>query len=179
VGFVGGIPAPVIKRFEAGFAQGVRFQNPAADVLVHYIGADASAFQNPYAGYRAALDLIDQQVDVVFAAAGATGLGVYQAASDRSVYAIGVDTSQNYLHPEVMVSSMLKRVDVAVYEALEAWATQSWTPEQVTVGLAEGAIGYALDRFNAKLVPAALQIELDALATQIATGEIKVQAVVP
>ena len=106
---------------------------------------------------------------MVFAAAGGTGVGVYQAAKDSGKLAIGVDSNQNHLQPGTMLTSMLKRVDVAVYNV-----SKSFTPGITVLGLKEGGVDYAMDTHNAKLVTADMKKRVDAAKADIISGKIKV-----
>ena len=116
----------------------------------------------------------DRGADVVYAAAGGTGIGVYQAAKDEGKLAIGVDSNQNHLHPGTMLSSMVKGVDIAVYNSFKAGADGNWSPGIEVLGLAEDGVGWALDEHNAGLVSDAMKSEIEALQQKIVSGEIKV-----
>lgn len=116
VGFVGGIDSPLINRFEGGFVQGVRYIDEDIEIQRSY----ADSFGDPARGREVALSMIDNGADVIYHAAGGTGAGVFEAAEEEGQYAIGVDSNQNYLHPGYIIASMLKQVDVAVFEAVQA-----------------------------------------------------------
>ena len=129
-----------------------------------------AAWGDPARGGELAKAQFAKGVDVVFAAAGGTGIGVYQAAKDAGKLAIGVDSNQNHLQPGTMLTSMLKRVDVAVYNI-----SKSVKPGSVTVlGLKEGGVDYAMDENNAKLVSADMKAKVDAAKADIISGKIKV-----
>ena len=117
VGFVGGMDIPLIRNFAYGYEQGVKHVNPNGEVIVNYTGTTPAAWNDPARGGELAIGQFGQGADVVYAAAGATGLGVLQAAADEGKLSIGVDSNQNYLHPGSVLTSMLKRVDVAVHDA--------------------------------------------------------------
>jgi len=169
VGFVGGMDIPLIRRFQCGFEQGAKYANPKAEVSANMTGTTPAAWNDPAKGAELAKAQFAKGVDVIFAAAGGTGNGVYQAAKDAGKYAIGVDSNQNYLHPGTMLTSMVKRVDVAVYNAFKG------TKPGVTVlGLKEGGVDYALDQHNEKLVPAAMKQKVDAAKADIIAGKINV-----
>ena len=119
VGFIGGMDIPLIRRFECGFAQGAKYQNDAAEVMTNMIGSTGAAFNNPSKGGELAKSQFGKGADVVFAAAGGSGAGVYQAAKDEGKYAIGVDSNQNYLQPGTMLTSMVKRVGDAAYKSFD------------------------------------------------------------
>ena len=169
VGFVGGMDIPLIRRFECGYEQGAKFANPKADVFANMTGTTGSAWNDPTRGGELAKAQFAKGADVVFAAAGGTGVGVYQAAKDGGKLAIGVDSNQNHLQPGTMLTSMLKRVDVAVYNV-----SKSFAPGVTVLGLKEGGVDYAMDANNAKLVTADMKKRVDAAKADIISGKIKV-----
>jgi len=169
VGFVGGMDIPLIRKFECGYEQGAKAANPKAEVFKNMTGTTASAWNDPTRGGELAKAQFAKGVDVVFAAAGGTGVGVYQAAKDAGKLAIGVDSNQNHLQPGTMLSSMVKRVDVAVYNVLK-----EWKPGISVLGLKEGGVEYAVDANNARLIAPAIKTKLDAYKADIIAGKIKV-----
>lgn len=170
VGFIGGMDIPLIRKFQCGFEQGAKHANPKAEVTSNMTGTTPAAWNDPTRGGELAKAQFAKGVDVVFAAAGGTGTGVYQAAKDGGKLAIGVDSNQNHLHPGTMLTSMVKRVDVAVYNLFK-----KVTPGQLTVlGLKEGGVDYALDQHNAKLVSADMKKKVDAAKADIIAGKIQV-----
>ena len=118
VGFVGGMDIPLIRKFALGYVEGAKHINPDIEIYQNMTGTTPSAWNDPTRGGELARSQFDRGADVVYAAAGGTGIGVYQAAKDAGKLAIGVDSNQNYMHPGTMLTSMIKRVDVAVYEVL-------------------------------------------------------------
>ena len=169
VGFVGGMDIPLIRKFQCGFEQGARYANPKAQVSANMTGTTPAAWNDPARGAELAKAQFAGGVDVIFAAAGGTGTGVYQAAKDAGKLAIGVDSNQNHIHPGTMLTSMVKRVDVAVYNAFKGV-----TPGVSSLGLKEGGVDYALDEHNAKLVSADMKKKVDAAKADIISGKIKV-----
>jgi basic membrane protein A and related proteins len=169
VGFVGGMDIPLIRRFQCGFEQGAKYANPSAQVSANMTGTTPAAWNDPSRGAELAKAQFAGGVDVVFAAAGGTGIGVYQAAKDAGKFAIGVDSNQNHLQPGTMLTSMVKRVDVAVYNAFKGIK-----PGVTSLGLAEGGVDYAMDEHNAKLVSADMKKKVDAAKADIVSGKIKV-----
>jgi basic membrane protein A and related proteins len=172
VGFVGGMDIPLIRKFACGYAQGVKAVNPDATVVANMTGTTPAAWNDPVRGGELARAQVSQGADVIFAAAGGTGLGVLQAAEDAGVKSVGVDSNQNYLHPGSVLTSMLKRVDVAVFEAMSAGADLE-TGVQV-LGLAEEGVGYAIDEHNDALITAEMRTAIDAARDAIIAGELAV-----
>jgi basic membrane protein A len=169
VGFIGGMDIPLIRKFQCGYEQGAKYANPKVDVVGNMTGTTPAAWNDPARGTELAKAQFAGGVDVVFAAAGGTGTGVYQAAKDAGKLAIGVDSNQNHLHPGTMLTSMVKRVDVAVYNAFKGV-----TPGTSALGLKEGGVDYALDDNNARLVSPEMKKKVDAAKADIIAGKIKV-----
>ncbi|MCU0910280.1 MAG: BMP family ABC transporter substrate-binding protein [Rhodobacteraceae bacterium] len=172
VGFVGGMDIPLIRKFACGYAQGVKAVNPDATIIANMTGTTPAAWNDPVKGGELAKAQISQGADVVYAAAGGTGIGVLQAVADEGKLSIGVDSNQNYLQPGSVLTSMLKRVDNAVYEAFTEGTDLQ--PGINVMGLANGGVGYAMDEHNAELVSAEMQAAVDEAAAKIASGEIAV-----
>jgi basic membrane protein A and related proteins len=172
VGFIGGMDIPLIRKFACGYAQGVLAVNPEATVIANMTGTTPAAWNDPVKGSELTLAQISQGADVVYAAAGGTGVGVLQTAADSNILSIGVDANQNYLHPGQVLTSMMKRVDNAVYQAFTDG------PELATgfnvMGVGNQGVGYALDEFNAPLITAEMQTAVDAAAASIADGSLAV-----
>jgi basic membrane protein A len=174
VGFVGGMEVPLIKKFEAGFRAGVAATNPKATVLVNYTGS----FDNVAAGKQVGQDLVSKGADIIFQAAGSDGLGVIQAVKEareakKNVFVIGVDSDQSPLAPEAVLSSMVKRVDLAVYEAIRDLHDGKLTGGDVVLGLKEGGVTYAPVRVEFPGREAALQ-KVEELRAKVVSGEIQV-----
>jgi basic membrane protein A len=169
VGFVGGMDIPLIRKFQCGYEQGAKYANPKVVLSANMTGTTPAAWNDPARGAELAKAQFAAGVDVVFAAAGATGVGVYQAAKDAGRLAIGVDSNQNHLQPGTMLTSMVKRVDVAVYTAFKGV-----TPGLSSIGLKENAVDYALDEHNARLVTPEMKKRVDAAKADIIAGKIKV-----
>ena len=172
VGFVGGMDIPLIRKFACGYAQGVKAVNEGATVIANMTGTTPAAWNDPVRGGEIARSQMSQGADVVYAAAGGTGVGVLQAVADEGKLSIGVDSNQNYLHPGSVLTSMLKRVDNAVFEAFTAG--ENLETGVVVMNLASGGVGYAMDENNAALVTAEMQAAVDAAAAKIASGELVV-----
>ncbi len=169
VGFVGGMDIPLIRKFQCGYEQGVKYVNPKAEVFANMTGTTGAAWNDPARGGELAKAQFAKGADVVFAAAGGTGIGVYQAAKDSKKLAIGVDSNQNHLQSGTMLTSMVKGVDVAVYNA-----AKNHKPGITVLGLKEGGVGYAMDTHNANLVTADMKKKLEAAKADIISGKLKV-----
>ena len=169
VGFVGGMDIPLIRKFQCGYEQGAKYGNGKAEVFGNMTGTTGAAWNDPARGGELAKAQFAKGADVVFAAAGGTGMGVYQAAKDGGKLAIGVDSNQNYVQPGTMLTSMVKRVDVAVYNI-----SKSFKPGISVLGLKEEGVGFAMDKNNEKLVPADMLKKVDAAKADIISGKIKV-----
>ena len=174
VGFVGGMDVPLIRRFQCGYEQGAKYANPKVETLANMTGTTPAAWSDPTRGGELARNQFSRGVDVIFAAAGGTGVGVYQAAKDQGRLAIGVDSNQNHLHPGTMLTSMMKRVDVAVFSISKAVKDGSWKPGVQVLGLKENGVALAMDEHNAKLVTPEMKKKLDAAQADIVAGRIKV-----
>ena len=169
VGFIGGMDIPLIRKFQCGYEQGAKAANAKVEVTSNMTGTTSSAWADPTRGGELTRAQFAKGVDVVFAAAGGTGMGVYQAAKDAGKLAIGVDSNQNHVQPGTMLTSMVKRVDVAVYNTMK-----EWKPGLSVLGLKEGGVDYAMDENNAKLVTPAVKAKVDAMKAEIIAGKIKV-----
>ncbi len=174
VGFVGGMDIPLIRNFAHGYEQGVKYVNPDAEVFVNMTGTTPAAWNDPAKGAELAQSQFDRGADVVYAAAGGTGIGVLQAAADSGKLSIGVDSNQNYLHPGSVLTSMLKRVDVAVYNAFKTGMDGTWKAGENNLGLAENGVGYALDDNNRSLITPEMEKKLEDAKAKIISGELEV-----
>src|SRR5215468_3987398 len=174
VGFVGGMDIPLIRKFACGYVQGVKYVNSSAEVFQNMTGTTGDAWNDPTKGGELAKSQFDRGADVVYAAAGGTGMGVYQAAKDAGKLAIGVDSNQNYIHPGTMLTSMMKRVDLATYNAFKTAKDGTWKPGLQVLGLKEEGVGWALDDNNKSLVTADMQAKVEAAKKDIIAGTIKV-----
>jgi basic membrane protein A len=169
VGFVGGMDIPLVRKFLCGYEQGARYARPQVQVMSSMTGTTPAAWTDPARGAELTKAQIAQGVDVVFAAAGTTGLGIMQAAKDAGKLSIGVDSNQNHLHPGSVLTSMVKRTDLAVYQAFKGV-----TPGITALGLKEGGLDYAMDEHNAKLVSADMKKQVEAARADIISGKLPV-----
>lgn len=169
LGFVGGQDIPLVRKVLCGYEQGAKYARPDIKVVWAMTGTTNAAWTDPARGAELTKTQVAQGADVLFAAAGTTGLGVLQAAKDLGILGVGVDSNQNGLHPGSILTSMLKRTDVAVYQAFKGVK-----PGITSLGLREGALDLAYDENNAKLVSASMRSRVEAAKADIVSGKIKV-----
>ena len=172
IGYVGGMDSPIIRRVGAAYAEGARSVRPDIQVLSTMTGTTAQAWVDPARGAELARSQLSRNADVIFAAAGASGLGALQAVADAGKLSIGVDSNQNGLHPGSVLTSMLKHTDVAVYDSLKAAAEGSWHGGAVSLGLKQQGVGWALDENNAKLITPAMRVRVGAATADIVAGKL-------
>ena len=175
VGFVGGMDVPLIHRFYCGYAYGARAVNPDVTVQEAYTGTTPAAWNDPVTAGELAKAQMDAGADVVYAAAGGSGLGVLQAMADAGKYSIGVDSNQNYLHPGSVLTSMLKRVDNAIYMSFEqAGDDATFEPGRHDLGLEEAGVDYAIDEHNEALITDEMKTRVEELKAGVIAGDIEV-----
>jgi len=177
VGFVGGMEIPLIRKFQAGFVAGVHAVDPKCEVLVKYAGNTGAAFKDPTKGKELALAEYHAGADIIFHASGSTGLGVFEAARELHKLAIGVDSDQYDEAPGFILTSMVKRVDTAVFETIQAVKEGRFTGGVRTLGLAEDGVKWVYDDRNKALIPDAVKARVDALQADIVAGKIHVPSV--
>jgi basic membrane protein A and related proteins len=173
VSFVGGMDIPLIHKFACGYAQGVKAAKADAKIIQNMTGDTGAAWNDPVKGGEITKGQMSQGSDVVYAAAGATGLGVLKAATEGGALAIGVDANQNYLYPGKMLTSMMKRVDVAVYNTMKD-GNDGFKGGIHALGLAEDGVGVAMDDNNKPLVTGDMAAKIEAARADIIAGKIKV-----
>lgn len=174
VGFVGGMDVPLIRRFQMGYEAGVKKTNPKATVSSSYVGVTADAWNNPAKAKELALAQYQGGTDIIFGAAGASNYGVFDAAEDQKKFAIGVDSNQNWVKPGFILTSMLKRVDVAVFNVIKDVKDGKFKGGTQRFGLSDKGIDYAVDQHNEKLLPADVRKKVDAIKADIEKGKITV-----
>jgi basic membrane protein A and related proteins len=175
VGFVGGMDIPLISKFECGYAQGVKYASGGKDeVFANMTGTTPAAWNDPVKGGELAKSQIDRGADVVYAAAGATGQGVLKAAADAGKLSIGVDSDQDYMFPGKVLTSALKRVDLATYKSFMDAKGGSWKPGIQVLGLKEGGVDYASDEYNKSLLTPEIKTKIDAIKADIISGKIQI-----
>ncbi|MBI5496795.1 MAG: BMP family ABC transporter substrate-binding protein [Deltaproteobacteria bacterium] len=174
LGFVGGMEIPLIHKFRAGYTAGARHVRPDAEVLVTFAGVTGEAFANPGKGKELALSLYGKGVDIIYHAAGSTGLGVFEAARAQKKLAIGVDSDQWAEAPGVVLTSMVKQVDVAVFDAVKAVQDGTFKGGVRELDLKGGGVDYIYDEHNKALIPDDVRAKVEALRAEIVAGRIAV-----
>lgn len=170
VGFVGGMEVPLIRKFQVGFEEGVKWANPNAQVLVNYAGA----FDDPGRGRELAISQYERGADIIYHAAGGTGSGVIDAAANNDFYAIGVDSDQDYMAPGKVLTSMIKRVDMAVYEVIKAAVEGTLEGGTWTFGVADGGVGTSEFKYTKDIIPQEVFDRVEEAKQKIISGEIVV-----
>ncbi len=176
VGFVGGMESPLIEKFEVGYRAGALHVCPRCEVIVQYAGVTPDAFRNPGRGKELALSQYGQGVDVIYHASGSTGLGVFEAARQTGNLAIGVDADQYAEAPGHVLTSMVKHVDEAVFDAAKLVTEHRFTGGIYQLGLAEHGVGYVYDEHNRSLIPDSVHTRVEQLRADIIAGRIQVPA---
>jgi basic membrane protein A len=174
LGFVGGMDIPLIHKFATGYEEGAHAVNPNIRVIQNYVGVTDAAWNNPGKGKELSVAQIGKGADVIFAAAGNSGLGAFDAAEQYDKFVIGVDSNQNWVKPGHVLTSMVKRVDNAVYQIVRDRVDGKFKGGIHVYGLDNEGIGYAMDEYNEKLIPADVIREVEAAKQKIIRGEIKV-----
>ena len=174
IGFIGGMDIPLIHRFEKGYEQGAKAANPNVKVIANYVGVTPAAWNNPGQGKELAIAQIGNGADVIFTAAGNSGLGAFDAAEQNKKFVIGVDSNQNWVKPGYVLTSMVKRIDNAVYQIIKDRVANQFQNGVHVYGLENQGVGYALDRYNEKLIPPEVIQKVDAAKQEIIDGKIQV-----
>ena len=174
IGFIGGMDVPLIRRFQLGYEAGIKKINPKAEIFINYLGVTGEAWNNPPKAKELALDQYSRGADVIFVAAGNSGLGVFDAAEAKKKFAIGVDSDQDWIKPGFILSSMMKHVDDAVFDSIKLFKEGKFTTGLTRYGVKSKGVDYAVDEYNAKLITADDKKELEELRLEIANGKIKV-----
>ncbi|PYE87418.1 BMP family lipoprotein [Phyllobacterium leguminum] len=174
VGFVGGMDVPLIRKFACGYVAGVKATSKDAKVIQNMTGDTPSAWNDPAKGAEIAKSQMDQGADVIYHAAGGTGIGVLQAVADAGKLGIGVDSNQDGLHPGHVLTSMVKRVDTAVYNAFKDAADGKFTAGTQNLGLKENGVDYSVDEYNEKLISPEMKKAVETAKADIIAGKITV-----
>ncbi len=174
IGFVGGMDIPLIHKFATGYEEGAKYVKPNIVVLRNYVGITDGAWNNPGKGKELAISQYQQGADIIFQAAGNSGLGVFDAAEDFKKFAIGVDSNQNWVKPGFILTSMLKRIDNAVYSVIKDEAAGKFQGGVHIYGLENQGVDYALDEYNKALIPQDVIEKVEQAKKDIIAGKIKV-----
>ena len=179
IGFIGGMDIPLIRNFSVGYIQGARYADPAVLVDMDFVGDKPDAWSNPSKAHDLAVKQYENGADVIFAAAGGSSIGVLQAAKATGQYGIGVDSNQNGLFPGHVLTSLVKRVDIAVYDTLKTSSENRWSPGIKYLGIREGTLDYAVDQHNRQLISETLIDQVAAAKERIINGTIQVEIYSP
>jgi basic membrane protein A len=182
LGFLGGMDIPLIHRFNKGYEEGAKSINPNIQIVTNYVGVTDGAWNNPGKGKEIALAQIEKRADVIFTAAGNSGLGAFDAVEqygknaqgEANKFVIGVDSNQNGVKPGYVLTSMVKRVDNAVYDAVKEVLENRFVGGFHTFGLDKDGVTYAVDEFNKALIPQDVILKAEEAKTKIVAGDIKV-----
>lgn len=174
IGFVGGMDIPLIRAFACGYGQGAKSVSPKIETLQNMVGTTSAAWNDPAKGGELARAQFERGVDVVFAVAGGSGMGTLQTAKAKGKLAIGVDSNQNYLHPGTMLTSMVKHVDNAIYDAFMQQKNGTWKAGISYKGLKEGGVDWVLDKDNRAVVTPEIEKRVNEAKSNIISGKVKV-----
>ncbi|WP_342114371.1 BMP family lipoprotein [Pseudoduganella sp. OTU4001] len=174
LGFIGGIDIPLIRTFACGYAQGAKSVDKKSEVISNMVGTTSAAWNDPAKGGELARAQFDRGVDVVFAVAGGSGMGTLQTAKEKGKLSIGVDSNQNHLYPGSVLTSMVKRVDNAVYDSFMQMKNGTWKAGVTAKGLKEGGVDWALDEHNRKLITPEIEKKVMGARKDIIDGKTKV-----
>jgi basic membrane protein A len=182
LGFLGGMDIPLIHRFAKGYEEGAKAVNPKVTIVQNYVGVTDGAWNNPGKGKELALSQIGKGADVIFTAAGNSGLGVFDAveqygkndAGEANKFVIGVDSNQNGVKPGFVLTSMVKRVDNAVYDVVKEVQDGKFVGGFHAFGLDKNGVAYAMDKYNEMLISPDVIIKVEEAKKEIVEGKIKV-----
>ena len=169
VGFIGGVNNPLINQFAAGYKAGALYVDPELTVLTDYAGS----FNDPTTARTIANTFYEKGADVIFHAAGASGMGLFQAAQEKEFISIGVNLNQNGLAPDYIMASMLKKLDTCAYHAIASIVDGSYTGENQLLGLRDGGVDFTVEGSNIQ-IPDSVLSQLEEIREGIISGEIKV-----
>ncbi|RKU25181.1 BMP family ABC transporter substrate-binding protein [Candidatus Poribacteria bacterium] len=174
VGFIGGMKIPLVEAFEIGFEAGIKTINPNVQLFSNYVGVTPQAFDDPAKGKELALSQYKKGVDIILAAAGASGLGVLEAAKETKKYIIWVDSNGNSLAPGLVLTSIIKGVELSVYQSIENVVNDTFSGGLKSYGLKEGGVEYIVDEANKDLLSDSIIQTVEEYKTKIIAGDILV-----
>lgn len=174
IGFIGGMDIPLIRRFATGYIEGAKSIKPGIKVISNYVGVTPEAWNNPAKAKELAVTQYEMGADIIFSASGASGTGIFDAAEEKKKLAIGVDSNQNWVKPGFVLTSMVKRIDQAVYSTSKDTIEGKFTGGVHRFGLANQGVDYSMDQYNDKLMTADVRKKAEDIKAQIIKGKIKV-----
>ncbi len=174
VGFLGGMESALIKKFEAGYKQGVKFGNPSCEIYSAYVSVNPDGFKNPGKGKEICMSQFDKGADIIYHASGLSGLGLFEAAREKKKLGIGVDLDQYKEAPGFVLTSMVKMVDQAVFAAIKSMKDNSFKSGAISLGLKDKGVDYVYDANNKSLIPDDVHKKVEEARAKIISGEIKV-----
>jgi basic membrane protein A len=172
VGFIGGMESSLIKKFESGFKQGVKYANPDCQILSGYVSVSPDGFKNPGKAKEIALSQYSNGADIIYHASGLSGLGLFEAARDKNKLAIGVDMDQYKEAPGFILTSMVKLVDQSVFQTIKDYKENIFKGGIKTFGLSDNGVSYVYDSNNKNLISDDVKVKVDAIREKIIKGEI-------
>lgn len=173
VGFIGGMESALIKKFESGYRQGVKYINPEINVLVSYVSVTGEGFKNPGKAEEIAISQYSKGADIIYHASGLSGIGLFKAAKSNKKLAVGVDLDQYNEAPGYVLTSMVKIVDEVIYQAISDFKNGTFKSGVKSLGLKEKGVGYVFDENNKNLITSDVKKKVDDAAGKIISGEIK------
>ena len=174
IGFIGGMDIPLIHKFEAGYKAGATAVKPDIEIITNYAGVTGAAFKDPAKGKELAMSQYSDDVDIIYHASGATGMGVFEAARNLDKLAIGVDSDQYYEAPGFILTSMVKKVDVAVFNTIKDCIEGKFIGGVKVLGVKEDGVGFVYDKNNKDMIPEDVIKQVNLLKENIINGKIKV-----
>ncbi len=175
VGFIGGMESSLIKKFETGYKQGVKYANPDCQVLSAYVSVSPEGFKNPGKAKEIALSQFIGGADIIYHASGLSGLGLFEASREKNKLSIGVDMDQQNEAPGFVLTSMVKQVNEAVFLTIKDFKENKFTGGIKVFGLKDNGVGYVYDENNKKFIPADVKEKLDVIKSKLISGEIKAE----
>lgn len=176
IGFIGGMDIPLIRNFALGYEQGAKYAKPSIRIDKDYLGTTAAAWSKPERAFELAHKQFEEGADIIFTAAGGSSMGVLKAAQVYDRQAIGIDTNQNGLYPGHVLTSLVKRVDIAVFHSLKSTHDNTWQAGIQMLGIKEGALDYAVDKHNKTLIGEKLVGRVADVKERILNGVINIDS---
>lgn len=175
VGFLGGMESALIKKFEAGYKQGIEYINPKIKILSSYVSVSSEGFKNPGKGKEIALSEYNSGADIIYHASGLSGVGLFEAAREMKKFAIGVDLDQYNEAPGVILTSMIKLVDQVIFQTIKDYNENKFTGGIRTLGLKEKGVDYVYDNNNKNLISEDVRKRAEEIRAKIISGEIQIK----